>query len=73
MLVSVDVGRRGCDSVATVIKGGPASYGRIYKSLVNRHSQTNILKIRQSKLKKLYYKYKARRVVIDGMVLVWIN
>jgi hypothetical protein len=34
-VVSVDVGRRGCDSVATVIKVTPQVYGEAFKSLVN--------------------------------------
>ena len=34
-VVSVDVGRRGCDSVATVIKVVPQAMGESYKSLVN--------------------------------------
>lgn len=66
-VVSVDVGRRGCDSVATVIKVVPQAMGESYKSLVNiktfsdEHFEDQAIKI-----KKLYYKYKARRVVIDG-------
>ena len=66
-VVSVDVGRRGCDSVATVIKVVPQAMGESYKSLVNiqtfsdEHFEDQAIKI-----KKLYYKYKARRLVIDG-------
>ena len=66
-VVSVDVGRRGCDSVATVIKVVPQAMGESYKSLVNiqtfsdEHFEDQAIKI-----KKLYYKYKAKRVVIDG-------
>ena len=66
-VVSVDVGRRGCDSVATVIKVVPQAMGESYKSLVNiktfsdEHFEDQAIKI-----KKLYYKYKARRVIIDG-------
>ena len=66
-VVSVDVGRRGCDSVATVVKVVPQAMGESYKSLVNiqtfsdEHFEDQAIKI-----KKLYYKYKAKRVVIDG-------
>ena len=66
-VVSVDVGRKGCDSVATIIKVTPQAVGEAYKSLVNiytfsdEHFETQALKI-----KKLYYKYKARRLVIDA-------
>lgn len=66
-VVSVDVGRRGCDSVATVIKVVPQAMGESYKSLVNiktfsdEHFEDQAIKIKQ-----LYYKYKARRVIIDG-------
>ena len=66
-VVSVDVGRKGCDSVATVIKVTPQVVGEAYKSLVNiytfsdEHFEDQALKI-----KKLYYKYKARRLVIDA-------
>ena len=66
-VVSVDVGRRGCDSVACVLKVTPQAVGEAYKSLVNiftfndEHFEDQALKI-----KKLHYKYKARRTVIDG-------
>ena len=66
-IVSVDVGRRGCDSGATVIKVVPQAMGESYKSLVNiktfsdEHFEDQAIKIKQ-----LYYKYKARRVIIDG-------
>ena len=66
-VVSVDVGRKGCDSVATVVKVTPQVVGEAYKSLVNiytfsdEHFEDQALKI-----KKLYYKFKAKRVVIDA-------
>ena len=66
-VVSVDVGRKGCDSVASVIKVTPQVVGEAYKSLVNiytfsdEHFEDQALKI-----KKLYYKFKARRLVIDA-------
>ena len=66
-IISVDVGRKGCDSVACVFKVIPQSMGGAIKSLVNiytfadEHFEDQAIRI-----KKLYYKYKAKRVVIDG-------
>lgn len=66
-VVSVDVGRRGCDSVATVIKVVPQALGESYKSLVNIYTFSDEhFEDQAIKIKKLYYKYKARRLVIDG-------
>ena len=66
-VLSVDVGRKGCDSVVCVFKVTPQSMGAAYKSLVNiytfsdEHFEDQAIKIKQ-----LFYKYKARRVVIDA-------
>ena len=66
-VISVDVGRRGCDSVATVIKVVPQAMGESYKSLVNIHTFSDEhFEDQAIKIKKLYYKYKAKRAVIDG-------
>ena len=66
-VVSVDVGRRGCDSVATVIKVVPQAMGESYKSLVNIYTFSDEhFEDQAIKIKKLFYKYKARRLVIDG-------
>ncbi len=66
-VVSVDVGRRGCDSVATVVKVTPQSTGEAYKSLVNIHTFSDEhFEDQTIKIKRLYYKYKAKRLVIDG-------
>ena len=66
-VVSVDVGRRGCDSVATVVKVTPQSVGEAYKSLVNIYTFSDEhFEDQAIKIKKLYYKYKARALVIDG-------
>ena len=66
-VVSVDVGRRGCDSVATVVKVVPQAMGESYKSLVNIYTFSDEhFEDQAIKIKKLYYKYKARRLVIDG-------
>ena len=66
-IISVDVGRKGCDSVACVFKITPQNMGTSFKSLVNiytfadEHFEDQAIKI-----KKLYYKYKAKRLVIDA-------
>ena len=66
-IVSVDVGRKNCDSVICVFKVTPQSMGPAIKSLVNivtmsdEHMEDQAIKI-----KKIYYKYKARRLVIDA-------
>ncbi len=66
-IISVDVGRKDCESVATVLKVNPQNVGESFKSLVNievmenDHFETQALW-----LKKLYYRYKAKRLIIDG-------
>ena len=66
-ILSVDVGRKGCDSVVSAFKVTPQAQGQAIKSLVNiiplsdEHFEDQAIK-----LKKLFYKYKARRLVIDG-------
>ena len=66
-VLSVDVGRKGCQSVVCVFKVTPQAQGSSIKSLVNivtfndEHFEDQAIRI-----KKLYYKYNARRVVIDG-------
>ena len=57
-VVSVDVGRKGCDSVATVIKVVPQAMGESYKSLVNIQTfSDDHFEDQAIKIKKLYYKY----------------
>ena len=66
-VISVDVGRKGCDSVACVFKVTPQSMGGAFKSLVNIHTYSDEHFGDQAlKLKKLYYKYKAKRLIIDA-------
>lgn len=67
-IISVDVGRRGCDTVACVFKVTPQGIQPAIKALVNISvipSDTHFEE-QAIALKKLYYKYKARRLVIDG-------
>lgn len=66
-ILAVDVGRKDCETVVCVIKVTPTTMGPSIKSLVNiyvlddEHFGDQALE-----LKKLYYKYHARRLVIDG-------
>lgn len=67
-ILGVDVARRkNCDSVVTVVKVMPQPQGPALKSLVNIFVLNDAHFEDQTKeIKRLYYKYKARRVVIDG-------
>ena len=66
-VVSVDVGRKGCDSVACIFKITPQSMGAAFKSLVNIYTFSDEhFEDQAIRIKKLFYKYKARRVVIDA-------
>ena len=74
-VLSVDVGRKGCDTVVCVFKVTPQPQGQAIKSLVNIYTLTDAhFEDQAIKLKNLYYKYNARRLVIDangiGMGLV---
>ncbi len=66
-VLSVDVGRRNCDSVICVWKVTPQSAGPAIKTLVNIYTMNDAhFEDQAIKLKRLYYKYKARRIVIDA-------
>ena len=66
-VLSVDVGRKGCDSVVCVFKVTPQSQGPAIKSLVNIYTMSDEhFEDQAIQLKKLYYKYKARTIVMDG-------
>ena len=66
-ILSVDVGRKGCDTVICVFKVTPQPHGEPIKSLVNIYTMDDThFEDQAIKLKKLYYKYKARRIVIDA-------
>jgi hypothetical protein len=66
-VISVDVGRIGCQSAVMVFKVTPQVKGMAIKTLVNlytfdeEHFQAQALKI-----KRLFYKYNPRAIVIDG-------
>lgn len=66
-ILAVDVGRKGCDTVVCVFKVTPQSQGSSIKSLVNIYTLTDEhFEDQAIKLKKLFYKYKASRLIIDG-------
>lgn len=66
-VLAVDVGRKGCDSVICVFKVTPQSQGGSIKSLVNLYTLSDEhFEDQTIKLKKLYYKYNADKIVIDG-------
>lgn len=66
-VIAVDVGRKGCQSVACVFKVTPQVQGDAIKSLVNIYTfEDDHFEDQAIKIKKLYFKYKARRLVIDG-------
>lgn len=66
-VLSMDVGRKGCDSVVCIFKVTPQPQGVSLKQLVNiftlsdEHFEDQCIKV-----KKLFYKFKAKRLVIDG-------
>ena len=66
-VLSVDVGRKGCDTVICVFKVTPQTAGVSLKTLVNNYTVSDEhFEDQAIKIKKLFYKYKARRIVIDG-------
>ena len=66
-IVAVDVGRRGCNSEASIIKVTPQPQGDAIKSLVNIYSLVaEHFEEQAIHIKKLFFKYKARSVVIDA-------
>ncbi len=66
-VLSVDVGRKGCDTVVCVLKVTPQAAGPAIKTLVNMYTMSDAhFEDQAIKLKQLYYRYKARQLVIDG-------
>ena len=66
-VLAVDVGRKGCDSVVCVFKVTPQAQGPAIKSLVNIYTMSDEhFEDQAIKLKKLYYKYKAKTIVLDA-------
>jgi len=66
-VLAIDVGRRGCQTVICVFKVTPSPEGPSIKSLVNIYDlNEDHFEDQAINIKKLYYKYKAKRIVIDG-------
>ena len=66
-ILSVDVGRKGCDTVICIFKVTPQSQGPAIKSLVNIYTLSDMhFEDQAIYIKKTFYKYKARTVVLDG-------
>ena len=66
-VISVDVGRKGCTSEVCITKVTPQVQGTSLKTLVNLYSyEDEHFENQAIYLKKLYYKYKARTLVIDA-------
>ena len=66
-VISVDVGRKGCTSEVCIMKVTPQVQGTSLKSLVMLYSyEDEHFENQAIYLKKLFYKYKARTLVIDA-------
>ena len=66
-VIATDVGRKGCDTVRCIFKVTPQVNGIAFISLVNIDTMSDThFEDQAIKLKKLYYKYKAKKIVIDG-------
>lgn len=65
-ILGVDVGRIGCTTEVNVFKVTPQPQGSSIKSLVNLYSyQAQHFEQQAINIKKLYYKYKARKIALD--------
>lgn len=66
-VLGVDVGRFKCTTEVSVIKVTPQIQGSALKTLVNLYTyEAEDFEEQAIKIKKLYYKYKARQVAIDA-------
>ena len=66
-IIGVDVGRKGCTTEAMIFKVTPQPQGASMKTLVNIYTwDEEHFGIQSINLKRLYYKYKARRLVVDA-------
>ena len=66
-VLGVDVGRKDCTTECCVFKVTPQAQGTSLKTLVNLYTwEAEHFGIQAVNIKKLYYKYKARAVVIDA-------
>lgn len=66
-VLGVDVGRKGCTTEVCVFKVTPQAQGPALKTLVNLYSwDEEHFESQAINIKRLYYKYKARRIAIDA-------
>lgn len=66
-ILGIDVGRKGCTTEVAVIKVTPQSQQSSIKSLVNIYTwDAAHFEDQAIHIKKLFYKYKAKRAVIDA-------
>lgn len=66
-ILGIDVGRKGCTSEVMVIKVTPQVQGSAIKTLVNIYSyDEEHFEDQAIKIKRLFYKYKARACAIDA-------
>lgn len=66
-VLGIDVGRKGCTSEVCVFKVTPQAQGTSLKTLVNLYTwDEEHFEAQAINIKKLFYKYKARQVVIDA-------
>lgn len=66
-ILGVDVGRKGCQTVITVVKVTPQPSGLSMKTLVNLYTlEDDHFEDQAIAIKKLFYKYKARTIVLDA-------
>ena len=66
-ILSVDVGRFKCQTVICVFKVTPQAQGASIKSLVNIYAyEAEHYGLQALRIKKLYYKYNAKRIIIDA-------
>ena len=68
-VLGIDVGRFNCTTEVCVFKVTPQVQGAALKSLVNIYTyEAEDFQEQAIKVKKLFYKYKAKAVVIDGSI-----
>ena len=66
-ILGVDVGRKGCTTEVCVFKVTPQAQGTSLKSLVNIYSyDEEHFEDQAIKIKKLFYKYKAKKIAVDA-------
>ena len=66
-VLGVDVGRKGCTTEVCVFKVTPQAQGTSLKTLVNIYSwDEEHFESQAINIKKLFYKYKARKIAIDA-------